>query len=178
MEKPIDPKWAQEKAAAPGEESYSHERVTEILVERDAAVAELSSLKATEAALREDLETTRNIAAVEFKEHRKWKEEYEELCKFANDYEGQRDTLRQQLAETLSTLEELADLMDDVRANEYEPDRFTTQPARALLSKLKASSDAGEGKENPYLPKEYKDTLEKIAFVEEGLREQGGDEKP
>lgn len=55
--------------------------------------------------------------------------------------ETTRDLL-EELAATSKTveimreaLEELADLMDDVRAGEYKPDSFTTQPAREALSK-------------------------------------------
>lgn len=34
-------------------------------------------------------------------------------------------------------LEELSDLMDDVRTGDYEPDSFTTQPARQVLKEVR-----------------------------------------
>ena len=37
-------------------------------------------------------------------------------------------------------LEELADLMDDVRSGNYKPDSFTTQTARELLARDKEQS--------------------------------------
>lgn len=39
------------------------------------------------------------------------------------------------LSEMVGVLEELADLMDDVRTGDYSPDNFTTQPARAALDR-------------------------------------------
>lgn len=40
-----------------------------------------------------------------------------------------------QRAELLEALKELSDLMDDVRSGNYEPDSFTTQPARTAISR-------------------------------------------
>ena len=47
------------------------------------------------------------------------------------------------LTETIEVLEELIDLMETVREHEYQPDSFTTQPAKILLAKVK---QAVEGK--------------------------------
>jgi FtsZ-binding cell division protein ZapB len=54
----------------------------------------------------------------------------EEIRGLRNDtlvLESQRDALAEALLE-------LAELMDDIRAGTYEPDSFTTQPARAALA--------------------------------------------
>jgi len=37
----------------------------------------------------------------------------------------------------LEALSELADLVDEILSGEYEPDSFTTQPARAAIAKAK-----------------------------------------
>lgn len=42
----------------------------------------------------------------------------------------------------LEALEELADLMDDTRAGRYEPDSFTTQPARTAITAIKQARSA------------------------------------
>jgi len=43
-------------------------------------------------------------------------------------------------AELVGALEELCELMDAVRDGSYKPDSFTTQPARAALSRAKGES--------------------------------------
>jgi hypothetical protein len=48
----------------------------------------------------------------------------------------------------VEALQELVDLMEEVRQGEYVPDSFTTQPARIALAALAttAQPDAGEGR--------------------------------
>ncbi len=47
------------------------------------------------------------------------------------------DKCEQQRAALVTALEELADLMDDVREGLYKPDSFTTQTARAALAAVR-----------------------------------------
>jgi hypothetical protein len=49
----------------------------------------------------------------------------------------------------VEALQELVDLMEEVRQGEYVPDSFTTQPARIALAALATTTqpDAGEGQE-------------------------------
>jgi hypothetical protein len=46
------------------------------------------------------------------------------------------------LPELLDALEELADLMDDVKSGDYTPDSFTCQAARRVLAAAKGDSHA------------------------------------
>lgn len=48
---------------------------------------------------------------------------------------------RSERDEAVSILSELADLMDATREHEYEPDAFTTQPARLFLARAKAEQE-------------------------------------
>ncbi len=57
------------------------------------------------------------------------------LVSFARGLEDEIDRLKALNAELLEALKELADLMDAVRIGEYEPDSFTTGPARAAIAK-------------------------------------------
>jgi hypothetical protein len=54
------------------------------------------------------------------------------------------ERLRERNAELQDALSELADLMDAVRAGDYTPDSFTTQPARAVLAEILLSELAKE----------------------------------
>jgi len=47
----------------------------------------------------------------------------------------------------LEALEELADLVDDTREGRYEPDSFTTQPARTAMTALRTAIEAAEKQE-------------------------------
>jgi hypothetical protein len=47
------------------------------------------------------------------RERDEWKWEYENLCKFATDFEQQRDALRAQLAQARDALKFYADLYED-----------------------------------------------------------------
>jgi len=47
------------------------------------------------------------------------------------------DTHVEIVNELVATLEELADVVDSIRTNEYTPDSFTTQPARFAILRAK-----------------------------------------
>lgn len=94
--------------------------------------AEINTVNLFRVELREELKhlaTAREDAA-------KWKSEYENLCKFATDYEGQRDTLRSQLEVAMEALRAIQ------HANGTPDDEdFITEEARSALAAIE-----GEGK--------------------------------
>jgi hypothetical protein len=71
---------------------------------------------------------------------------------------GLVNTFAVELGEAREALEELADLMDDVRTDDYKPDSFTTQPARIALSLTTSSALA-----------RY-EAMEEVAKVAKGLQ--------
>jgi septal ring factor EnvC (AmiA/AmiB activator) len=97
-----------------------------------------------EAVLKENIALRAQLESVT-RERDKWKWEYENLCKFATDFEQQRDTLRAQLAQATEALERTMSTLTYYWEGPYGPSPSIEDMkfARAALERMGARK--GEG---------------------------------